>query len=337
MKVLYVGQYSDGTTSKMRCKVIQKILKPSIFQVIDTHIPFYKTHRLLRSFGFRYKKGPLINNINKYIIAALKEKAYDLIWVDKAVFITPKTTKLLKQKTSKLVHSTPDMAFYANKSKLFYASLPLYDFCITTKTIEIKIYYKYLLKSRVLFMPQGFSKEIHTPHHSFSQKEDAIVFIGLAEPSRFKVAEIILANNLRLKIVGHGWNRFISKYKDNKNLQFLGTAIYGEDYSRLISSSKFALGLLSKRFPELHTTRTFEIPACGTALVTERNLETQSFFKDDEAIFYTNENDLIEKITFFMNNDKTLEVLTKKGASRAVTSAYDYNAILNTILKTILD
>ena len=54
-------------------------------------------------------------------------------------------------------------------------------------------------------------------------------------------------------------------------------------------------------------------------------------------IFYTNENDLIEKITFFMNNDKPLEVLTKKGASRAVTSAYDYNAILNAILKTILD
>ena len=38
-----------------------------------------------------------------------------------------------------------------------------------------------------------------------------------------------------------------------------------------------------------------------------------------------------------MNNDKPLEVLTKKGASRAVTSAYDYNAILNAILKTILD
>ena len=113
------------------------------------------------------------------------------------------------------------------------------------------IYHKYLQKPKVLFMPQGFSKKNHKPHHSFSQKEDAIVFIGLAEPSRFKVAEIILANNLRLKLVGHGWGSFVAKHKDNKNLQFLGTAIYGEDYSRLISSSKFALGLLSKRFQEL--------------------------------------------------------------------------------------
>ena len=130
---------------------------------------------------------------------------------------------------------------------------------------------------------------------------------------------------------------FFGQNQNNPNLIYLGDGVYGEDYVKTLQNAKMAWGALSKWVPELHTTRTFEIPACGTALVTERNLETQSFFKDDEAIFYTNENDLIEKITFFMNNDKPLEVLTKKGASRAVTSAYDYNAILNAILKTILD
>ena len=114
--VLYVGQYTKGTTSRMRAQTLQALVKTNVFEIIDTHVPFYNTHRLWRSFGFRHKRGLLINNINKYIVAALKEEAYDLIWVDKAVFITPKTTKLLKQITSKLVHSTPDMAFYANKS-----------------------------------------------------------------------------------------------------------------------------------------------------------------------------------------------------------------------------
>jgi len=213
----------------MRGEAIKEILCPNIFDVIDTHLPFFKTHRLWRSIGFRYKSGPLINSINKYIVQELAQETYDLIWVDKAVFITPNTTSLLKQKTSRLVHSTPDMAFYANKSKLFYASLPFYDFCITTKTIELDIYHEYLQKPKVLFMPQGFSKKIHKPHHSFSQKEDAIVFIGLAEPSRFKIAEAILANNLTLKLVGFGWGSFAARHKDNKNLQFLGTALYGED------------------------------------------------------------------------------------------------------------
>ena len=337
MKVLYVGQYSDGTTSKMRCKVIQKILKPSIFQVIDTHIPFYKTHRLLRSFGFRYKKGPLINNINKYIIAALKEKAYDLIWVDKAVFITPKTTALLRSRAKKLVHFTPDPAFTFHKSKLFLKSLPYYDFLVTTKSYELEHYYKFIKTDKVLYATQGFDAKLHKPsEHPFSEKE-GFVFIGHYEDQRGEVLEKLLQNDIKITLAGIKWNRFARKHQENPNLTYLGDGVYGEDYVKTLQNAKMAWGALSKWVPELHTTRTFEIPACGTALVTERNLETQSFFKDDEAIFYTNENDLIEKITFFMNNDKPLEVLTKKGASRAVTSAYDYNAILNAILKTILD
>jgi len=337
MKVLYVGQYSDGTTSKMRCKVIQKILKPSIFQVIDANIPFYKTHRLLRSFGFRYKKGPLINNINKYIIAALKEETYDLIWVDKAVFLTPKTTALLRSRASKLVHFTPDPAFTFHKSKLFLKSLPNYDFLVTTKSYELEHYYKYIKTEKVLYATQGFDAKLHKPSkHPFSKKE-GFVFIGHYEDQRAVVLEKLLQNDIKITLAGIKWYQFAKKHQNNPNLIYLGNGVYGEDYVKTLQKAKMAWGALSKWVPELHTTRTFEIPACGTALVTERNTETQLFFKDDEAIFYTNENDLIEKITFFMNNDKPLEVLTKKGASRAVTSAYDYNAILNAILKTILD
>ena len=323
----------------MRGEAIKEILCPKIFDVIDTHLPFFNTHRLWRSIGFRYKSGPLINNINKYIVQGLAQESYDLIWVDKAVFITPNTTSFLKQKTSRLVHTTPDMAFYANKSRLFYASLPFYDFCITTKTIELDVYHKYLQKPKVLFMPQGFSKEIHTPHHSFSQKEDAIVFIGLAEPSRFKIAEAILANNLKLKLVGFGWGSFVAKHKDNKNLQFLGTALYGDDYSYLISSSKFALGLLSKQFKELHTTRTFEIPACGTALLTEQNQELNGFFENDEVIFYENQNELISKIKYFIKQEQEqeLEELTKKGLKKVHNLGYDYTSIISKILNQILD
>ena len=337
MKVLYVGQYSDGTTSKMRCKVIQKILKPTIFQVIDTHIPFYKTHRLLRSFGFRYKKGPLINNINKYIVAALNDETYDLIWVDKAVFLTPKTTALLRSRASKLVHFTPDPAFTFHKSRLFLKSLSYYDFLVTTKSYELEHYYKYIKTEKVLYATQGFDAKLHKPSkHPFSKKE-GFVFIGHYEDQRGEVLEKLLQNDIKITLAGIKWRQFAKKHQNNPNLIYLGDGVYGEDYVKTLQKAKMAWGALSKWVPELHTTRTFEIPACGTALVTERNLETQSFFKDDEAIFYTNENDLIEKITFFMNNDKPLEVLTKKGASRAVTSAYDYNAILNAILKTILD
>jgi spore maturation protein CgeB len=337
MKVLYIGQYTNGTTSKMRADTLRSILQSQTFKIIDTHIPFYQTNRWVRSFGFRYKKGPLINNINKYIVAALKEETYDLIWVDKAVFITPKTTALLRSRASKLIHFTPDPAFTFHKSRLFLKSLPNYDFLVTTKSYELEHYYKFIKTDKVLYATQGFDAKLHKPsEHPFSKKE-GFVFIGHYEDQRGEVLEKLLQNDIKITLAGIKWNRFAKKHQENPNLTYLGDGVYGEDYVKTLQNAKMAWGALSKWVPELHTTRTFEIPACGTALVTERNLETQSFFKDDEAIFYTNENDLIEKITFFMNNDKPLEVLTKKGASRAVTCAYDYSSILNAILKTILD
>ena len=337
MKVLYIGQYTNGTTSKMRADTLRSILKSQIFKIIDTHVPFYNTQRFWRSFGFRYKWGPLIKNTNKYIVASLKEETYDLIWIDKAVFIAPKTTALLGSKAVKLVHFTPDPAFTFHKSKLFFKSLPYYDFLVTTKSYELEQYYKYIKTEKVLYTTQGFDAKLHKPSKQLFSKKEGFVFIGHYEDQRAVVLEKLLQNDIKITLAGIKWNRFAKKHQNNPNLTYLGDGVYGKDYVTTLQNAKMAWGALSKWVPELHTTRTFEIPACGTALVTERNLETQSFFKDDEVIFYTNENDLIEKITFFMNNDKPLEVLTKKGAKRAVTSAYDYNTILNAILKTILD
>lgn len=335
MRVLYVGQYSEGTTSKMRANQLNQILKPKNFEVIDTHIPFFKTHSTLRSLGFRYKRGPLIRNINNYIQKLIKEDHFDLIWVDKGVFITLKTIILLRARTKKIVHFTPDMAFYGNQSKHFKNSINYYDYVITTKSKELDFYKNYVSKEKIVLVTQGFDAQIHKPFHTFQEKDNAIVFIGLAEPSRIEIAEKIVSHNLSLKLVGKGWEAFVEKHKTSTNLIFLGKAIYSEDYSRLISSSKFGLGLLSKQFPELHTTRTFEIPACGTALLTEKNIETQTFFKDSEAIFYENDDDLVAKVKYYLAEDKELSELTLGGYNRVHEDGFDYLSIMSTVLQKI--
>lgn len=333
---LYIGQYTEGTTSKMRANQLIQILNPENFEVIDTHIPFFKTNKVLRSLGFRYKRGPLISNVNTYIQKSLKKNKYDLIWVDKGVFINDKTIELLRQIGQKLVHYTPDMAFYANTSQHFNKTINNYDFLITTKSKELDFYESYVSKEKILIVTQGFEKQIHKPSHTFEEKDNSIVFIGLAEPSRIEIAEKIISQNLSLKLVGKGWEAFVEKHKLNKNLKFLGDAIYSEEYSSLISSSKFALGLLSKNFPELHTTRTFEIPACRTALLTETNPETTTFFNENEAIFYTDTEDLISKVKFYLINDNELEILTNRGYNNVHKNGYDYQSIMNNVLNRIL-
>lgn len=133
---------------------------------------------------------------------------------------------------------------------------------------------------------------------------------------------------------GKKWASFVRKIK-NPLLIYLGEGLFGSDYTEAISKCKFGWGAVSKRFPELHTTRTFEIPACGTALLTEINQETTSFFKNDEAIFYSDLNDLTTKITYYINHEDELEQLIQKGQQRVTKEGFDYESILRKVCRQI--
>lgn len=105
----------------------------------------------------------------------------------------------------------------------------------------------------------------------------------------------LLQNGIDVTLAGIGWEKFVKSYP-SPCLHYLGCGVFGEDYVRALSGCLYAWGSVSKWIPEKHTTRTFEIPACKTALLTERNDEIEGFFSDDEVIYYDGINDLIEKI-----------------------------------------
>ena len=310
----------------MRGETLRSVLQPEQFDVADIHQPFFGTSRLFRSFGFRFKKGPLIRNINQYVMAHAGSH-YDLIWVDKGVFITPVTMKLLRQRTTTLIHYTPDTAFYENRSDYFFRALPLYDYVITTKSFDIERYKKLVSVEKILFVPQGFDKTLHYSRNRFEEKEPYVAFIGLNEPSREQVVTSLLQNAIPVRLAGKGWKRYVANNR-LEGLEYLGESLVSEAYVTVISEAMFGLGLLSKRFPELHTTRTFEIPACGTALLTERNAETALYYAEDEAIFYETPADLIQKIHYFLSNTAELKELTLRAYQKVHAQGFDYQTQL---------
>ena len=163
-KVLYIGIDTYGSTSNMRANKIREILKDWRVDIIDTDIPYNTGNHVYKSLAFRYKIGPLIKVINNYILTHLKDEHYDLIWVDKAIFITKRTTEILRSRTTKLVHYTPDPAFTFHRSRLFYASIRYYDYVVTTKTYEIEDYIRVMgAKEKVIYVTQGFDKNLHRP------------------------------------------------------------------------------------------------------------------------------------------------------------------------------
>lgn len=334
-KALYIGICSEGSTSKMRGENLRALLAGWRFEIIDTDIPFVKQPYLFRSVGFRYKIGPVVSAVNEYILEKLSGN-YDLVWIDKGIFLTKATTSIIKSRTAKLVHYTPDTAFYGNKSPLFYRSINLYDYLITTKSFELIKYQSLVPVDKLISITQGFDCDVHKPLVNFDSKINRVAFVGLGERSREKTLQYLIDNNIHVLLAGYKWERFIKKNKRNPCLYFKGNVVWNEHYSLLISSSYFSLGMLSKRFPELHTTRTFEIPACGTALLTEKNEETASFFSEEQAIFYSDPESLVKKIRYYQGNLEALRVLTNNGLKKVNASGFDYKCILKKILERIL-
>lgn len=327
MRVLYIGQYGDGSTSRMRGENLRTLLGTASFEVIDIDEPIYRTSRLFRSFGWRYKSGPLIGNIERYIRNRINGH-YDLVWIDKGIFLGAGLVSAIKAETK--VHYTPDTAILFNQSRPFFESIPCYDFCITTKSFEIEAFREKGAKE-VLFCTQGYDSRIHHPYHAFHEKE-GIVFVGHCEAEREYILAKLLERKLKVMLAGPNWEKFARKYRTDNYLSYIGKGVYGEEYGSLISKGRLGLGLLSKWFPERHTTRTLEIPACGTALASEKNEDTLSIFSEEEVLLYNDPRELIEKAEFALSDPLYLEKLTQKGFQRVTKGGFDYLSILKNLL-----
>lgn len=258
-----------------------------------------------------------------------------MVWADKAIFLTPKTTKHLKSLTDKLVHFTPDPAFTFHQSHLFRRSLTNYDFAITTKKYELSYFEAHLKKEQIIYATQGFDTNLHQPITKFNEKKDGLLFIGHHEKEREMFVQKMIESKIPVSIAGIKWEPFVAKNKENFYLNYLGDGIYGQEYVKAISAFQFSWGSVSKWIPELHTTRTFEIPACGTALITERNEETTSFFTEEEVIFYDSIEEMIDKIKYYQSHPDKLELLTLKGTKRVNKDGRDYESILRKVLEEI--
>lgn len=334
-RILSIGIHSHGSTSLMRAEKINKLLPDWEMDIIDTDIPTKKAARIWQSIGFRYKEGPLIGKVNRYVMDKLGEKHYDLIWVDKAIYLTRKTTEVLRKHTNKLVHFTPDPAFTFHRSKLFYESMPLYDYMITTKTYEIEYFIKIMeCKEKVLYATQGFDNNLHRPLVAWEDKK-GVAFIGHYEKERVKPIEALLKAGIVVTLAGIKWDEFARSHTC-ANLNYLGNGVFGEDYVRALSCCLFAWGSVSKWIPEKHTTRTFEIPAIKTALLTERNDELESFFSEEEVIYYDGTEDLIQKVMYFTEHKEKLKTIIDNGYNKVQTGGFDYESIVGNLLNKIL-
>lgn len=332
--ILYIGQLNKGGT----CLDRMHALEAMSFSVTPFDVSTYADPiRLLNSIAYRYNFGRKISLLNRDLVGLAEKysKKIDYIWVDKGRWIYPETLISLKKLTnSTLIHYTPDPQIFIHKSRYFEKSIPLYDFVITTKPFETERY-KELGAKKVLFNYQSYDENRFYPRErNLSYSCD----VGLIGHYRKYYADVIMSAQKatdHIKIWGMAWNKARVRYPCLMKY-YQGGPVIGDDYPVALSSTKICLGLLDKTIPETTTTRSFEIPACGAFMLAERTDDHLALFKEHvEAEFFASKEEMIEKIRYYLSNERERRKIAMSGRERCIKSGYDTSSRLKQILGEI--
>jgi hypothetical protein len=334
-KVLYLAPLWPGSTGLQRFRAFQDLGYE--MTGIDTSPPWGSnspplSHRIL----YKLLDSPDLQRINWKIIRAINESTYDILWIDKGLFLKPKTLKKVKRispKTLIIGYSPDDMKAKYNQSRHFLKGLDFYDLYITTKSFNVEEL-RLLGCPKVIFIDNAFDIYTHRPM-AISEIE-RVGFIGTYEAERAKSIFFLAQHGIPVEIWGNNW---LSKCKlHSQNLKIKGMSQYGDMYAKLICSFDIVLCFLRKNNRDLQTTRSIEIPACGAFMLAERTNEHLGLFEEGkEAEFFSSDEELLAKVKYYLEHEEERRRIALAGRERCFNSGYSNHERIKEIMKIIAE
>lgn len=356
-KILFLGEIGVGQTSLMRMRAFSRLGYE--VQGVNTIEPWKHLSWAARQVQRRLQSGSVIDLINRRVKEAAEAFRPDLVWAEKQEFLRTETLETLRKLGAKLVHFTPDPYFSLSwkRTRLMDRAMGAFDVLVYCKTYERADYEA--LGKPLVYMPLGYCDETHRPLISDDPRWGCEVgFLGGWEPRRERMLHEVAACGAGLKIWGGYWDFLADgKWTLRRRLilgQLAGEApfrihadpaisrahqggeVYGDDYARALTGAQIGLGFLREVCPDQHTTRTFEIPACGSMLLADRTAEHQGFFAEGkEAEFFGSAEELVEKLQYYRANPEARRQIAKAGQQRCVDGRYAYVHRLADALKDV--
>lgn len=284
---------------------------------------------------------PENNNENAQIIQKVKEKDYDIVWIDKGVTIFPETLKFIKAHSPRTIivsYSPDNMALRHNQSRQYVECVPLYDHIITNKSYILDDMRRLGAKD-VRFVNNSYEKTFHHPRTLSDEDRSRIGgdigFVGSWEQERCDSIMYLAKHGLNVRIWGGGkWLEYKGKYP---NLTIENKGLYSEDYSKSFQAFKISLCFLRKMNFDQQTTRTVEIPACGGLMMAERTDEHRAMFEEDkEAVYFSSNKELLDKCRYYLSHEEERRQIAAAGLTRCLTSDYSNEGMIRNVIKNIL-
>ncbi|OQY76004.1 MAG: hypothetical protein B6D44_00375 [Ignavibacteriales bacterium UTCHB2] len=349
MKLILVGYYQTELWEASYLKAFQNLgLEVYPFKIIDYFTLLNNKsgnsnflHYLSLKIQNKFHYGPIVNKLNYDLIRTAEQLQPDVIFFFRSDKIYPKTIKRLSSSMKLLAYCNDDpfSDYYPSYFWRHYKkSLPHFHHIFSYRPKNIidleKLGYKHISLLR-----DFFSTDYLFPLNELNNREYLydVVFIGHFENDDRDLKLLsLLRKGIKVKIFGPEWHR--SKYF-NELIKFQSEIIPVRDelYNKALNQSKIALVFFSKINNDTYTKRCFEIPATKTFMLSEYTDELATMFEENEEIvFFKQENELIQKIRYYLEHEAERNKIAEAGYKRLIRDGHDVTSRAKYIISCIV-
>ena len=327
-RILFVGDLMAYLTTAARRDALLELGFP--VESIDT-APFVRSRsRLTRAIAYRTLLTPQTFALNREIVRRAADFRPDVLWLEKATHIFPRTFRRLRRDHSALFvyHNTDDWKIRGWIHRLHWRflrrTLAEYDLHITSNLWNVEEF-RQAGFPRVVHMELAANPAVRDPGTVAEPERrrlgGPVGFIGHWEPVTERRILHLLRNGVPVKIYGGGWDdaEAAGELAEAAQHRF----VMGDEYARAIVSFDINLGIVSKWNRNHTASRTFQIPALGAFLLHERNdLVTRYFEEGVEAEFFDSDDELLEKCRHYLAHPEKRRRIAEAGQRRCIESGY---------------
>ena len=163
------------------------------------------------------------------------------------------------------------------------------------------------------------------------EKKYDVVFIGGAGQERAEYMRFLVQQGIKVDIFGHGWEKY-PEFKD-----FYHFPLSSEEWVKVVNQSKINLSFSMGGSNKLQLKgRPFEVSACKSFILVGYNEDYRDFFSKNELVMFKDKKDLLEKIKYYLKNEKEREKIADS-AYKKITKKFSLMQELSIILKEIMN
>jgi hypothetical protein len=297
-------------------------------ELFDTHS--YIPTNLLGQIEQHFLFGPDIGKVNRMVVQRVKEMRPDAVLFYQGRHYTAETIARVAQLAfvSGAHCDDPFRRHDRGAFRYLLKALPEYDGYHVNRRCNVdEVLARGVRRVRVL--PMYYLPWVHYPCFLSAQEQQAwgsdIVFAGHAEPDlRIECLTGAVRTGVRCRIFGGDaeWRPVLPS--DVYRAVRPTPNVRGADYRRVLCGSKIAACFFSKWNRDQYTHRSWEIPACGVFLLSERTPAMLEFYREGkEAEFFESPAEFLDKLRFYLQNDTARRRIAAAGYARVIASGSD--------------